>query len=104
MPNLIVDDLARDDVVRIAATIAEENLAAALRFYDTASKAFAFLSENPGAGPKFDPPIKSLPNLRFWPITRNRNYLVFYRELPDGAQIVRVIHGARNLPKAIIHP
>ena len=49
MPTLIVDDLARDDVVRIAATIAEDNLAAALRFYDTCSKAFEFLSENPVA-------------------------------------------------------
>ncbi len=26
------------------------------------------------------------------------NYLVLYREAPDGVEIVRVVHGARHLP------
>jgi plasmid stabilization system protein ParE len=28
-----------------------------------------------------------------------RNYLILYRALPDGAQIVRVVHGSRDLTK-----
>jgi toxin ParE1/3/4 len=104
MPELTVDDLAREDVDNIAAIIAEDNLSAALQFFDTAASAFQFLSENPGAGPRFEPPIASLPGLRSWPITRGRNYLVFYLPLTDGARIVRVIHGARKLPSAIIRP
>jgi hypothetical protein len=27
-----------------------------------------------------------------------RNYLVLYRPLPDGVEILRVIHGARDIP------
>jgi plasmid stabilization system protein ParE len=26
-------------------------------------------------------------------------YLIFYRPLPDGVEIVRIIHGARNLSR-----
>jgi toxin ParE1/3/4 len=26
------------------------------------------------------------------------NYLIFYRQAQDGAEIVRVVHGARDLP------
>jgi plasmid stabilization system protein ParE len=27
-----------------------------------------------------------------------RKYLMFYREIPDGVQIWRVLHGAQDLP------
>ena len=26
------------------------------------------------------------------------NYILFYREVPDGIDLVRVIHGARDIP------
>jgi toxin ParE1/3/4 len=34
------------------------------------------------------------PNLRFVPVG---SYLIFYRPLGDGAEIVRLLHGARDV-------
>lgn len=31
------------------------------------------------------------------PISRFRMYIVFYRPAPDGIEILRVIHGARDI-------
>jgi toxin ParE1/3/4 len=40
------------------------------------------------------------PNLRSIPFGR---YVIFYLALPDGIEIVRVLHGARDLD-TIFHP
>lgn len=100
-PHPLVHDKARDDVEAIAAYIARDSLAAALRFVDAAEVAFDFLATTPAAGPRFDPPIEGFPDLRFWPITRFRNYLVIYRPTPSGVEIFRVLHGQRDLLQAI---
>jgi toxin ParE1/3/4 len=98
MPRLIVHDIVMDDVDAIARHIARDNLPAALGFYDAAQAAFDLLSSMPGAGPRVEPPLAAVPGLRFWPVRRYRNYLVLYRPLPDGAEIIRVIHGAQEIP------
>src|SRR4051812_29205837 len=96
--RLLVRDIARDDVDEIARYIAQDKLDAALRFYDAAEAAFDLLASVAGAGPRVEPSIDLVPDLRFWPIKRYRNYLVLYRPLPDGVEILRVVHGARDLP------
>jgi toxin ParE1/3/4 len=35
------------------------------------------------------------PRLRSFPV---KNYVIFYRPLEDGIEIVRVLHGAQDLP------
>jgi toxin ParE1/3/4 len=104
MPKIFVEDSANADVARIFARIADDNLPAALRFYDASEKAYVLLSEHPRAGPRYEPQIAERPELRFWPITGFENYLVFYEPLPYGVRIVRVMHGARELPRALLRP
>jgi toxin ParE1/3/4 len=36
------------------------------------------------------------PNLRMFPVF---DYLIFYRPMDDGVEIVRVLHGRRNITK-----
>lgn len=103
MARLIVRQRARDDVLDPAARIAVDKLEPALRFVGAAEREFVFLSEHSGVGPKVDPPVPSAPELRFWPIKHFRKYLIIYKPLGDGAEIVRVMHGARDLPTAIVH-
>ena len=43
-----------------------------------------------GAGPRSD----IVPGVRSFPVG---NYLIFYRETGQGIEIIRVLHGARNL-------
>ena len=97
MSRLIVRNGAWSDVDDLAAYIAPTNLPAALRFYDAAQAAFDLFARMPRAGPRFEPQIASFPELRFWPITGFRNYLVLYQPVEDGTEIIRVIHGARDI-------
>jgi toxin ParE1/3/4 len=101
MARPLVHDKAREDVEAIAAHIAQDNLAAALRFVDAAEMAFDFLAATPGAGPRIEPPIEDLGDVRFWPITPFRNYLVIYRPAGDGVEVFRVLHGHRDVLHAI---
>jgi toxin ParE1/3/4 len=101
MARPVVQKRAREDVDAIADHIARDNLSAALRFLTASEAAFTFLASNPGAGPRVEPPLPSVPDLRFWPISRFRAYLVLYRVLPDGVEVLRVIHGARDLARAM---
>ncbi len=50
-----------------------------------------FLSDNPGAGPA-RPELR--PRLHSFPVG---DYLLFYRRARGGIELVRVIHGARDL-------
>ncbi len=74
--------------------IARDDVAAArrvrLEFYD----AFQKLAEQPGIGHTRDD-ITSRP-VRFWPV---RSYLVVYKPGSRPLEIVRVVHGARDLPQ-----
>ena len=50
------------------------------------------LSENPRLGPA-RPDLAA--DLRYFPVGR---YVLLYREIPGGVEIVRCVHGARDLP------
>jgi toxin ParE1/3/4 len=97
MPRLIVHDRAKADVDDIADYIATDSIDAALRFYQAAQDAFNLLADFPGAGARQSVPDPAFAQLRSWPITGFRKYLICYLPLSDGVEIVRVIHGAQDV-------
>jgi toxin ParE1/3/4 len=101
MPSLLVHQRAQADVEDHAVLIARDNMQAAIRYMDAAERAFLKLSENPGMGPEWEPRLRDYPGLRFWPITGYRNYLVLYFPREQGVEIVRVIHGARDVTRVM---
>ncbi|WP_157017666.1 type II toxin-antitoxin system RelE/ParE family toxin [Mesorhizobium xinjiangense] len=81
---------AEADIETIARHIAADSPPATLRRYDKILSACRQLGDMPGTGvARFD--IR--PQLRMLPVG---NYLLLYRETEEGAEIVRVIHGARE--------
>jgi toxin ParE1/3/4 len=101
MARLLVNSRARADVERIASHIAKDHVRAAIGFILAAKAAFERLAEIPGLGPEWEPRIAKYPDLRFWPITRYRNYLVLYRPIAGGVRILRVMHGARDVNRVL---
>jgi len=97
MPALIVRDAARQDVDEIFWRISADDFAAALRVFDAIEAAFKLLSETPGAGPTCEFSEPDLSDIRFWPVKRYRNYIVIYRPITDGVEVIRVIHAATDL-------
>ena len=71
--------------------IARENPAAADRLLDRIDAKCRLLAENPRLGPDRS---DIRPGLRYFIVGR---YVILYRAVEDGVEIVRVVHGARDL-------
>lgn len=83
---------AEEDLIGIWLYIARENPAAADRVLDDIEQRIHLLVDNPQMG-RFRPDIA--PQLRYFVADK---YLLLYRAISNGIEIVRVIHGARDLP------
>lgn len=88
---------AKQDLIDLAEYIARDNVDAAERFVDAAEAAFLLLSKTPGAGATSEFFTSELAGVRVWPIRGFEKHLIFYRQLADGLEIVRVIHSARDI-------
>ena len=84
-----------DDQAAYLAT--EANLDTALRFYDAASVTFGKIASMPGIGEQWPSAHPRLAGLRIWRIEGFERHLIVYRARDDGIEIVRVVHGARDI-------
>ena len=89
---------ARQDLVDVFRHYAREaGMRVADKFLDEAEAAFARLAAMPGIGTPYEHENPALSGLRFLPLSRFRKYIVFYRPVDEGVEIVRVLHGARDV-------
>lgn len=93
--------VAERDVAELASYLGEQDPAVAIRFLDAVEATVALLAEVPDMGLlcQFDSPKAE--GLRVWPVRGFKNHLVFYREIPGGISIIRVLHGARNIERLV---
>jgi toxin ParE1/3/4 len=93
---------ARLDLVDIFRHLVRDaGLGVARRFSAEAEATFTRLAGMPGMGTRTRYEHPALTDLRFFPISRYRKFLVFYRPVPDGIEIVRVLHGARDIDRIL---
>jgi toxin ParE1/3/4 len=98
MKTVVFNPVAVADLEELTCHIAQDNpvTAEAVRenILDTAER----LALHPGLGirPRFSAP--RFASIRFFPADQYPTYLLFYRELEDKIEVLRVLHGARNLP------
>ena len=90
------------DIDEAARFIAQDNLDHALRLYDAVEVTFRMLSEQPQQWPLFGLDHPRLRDIRRCWVSGFRNPLVFYRVQQNVVEVVRVLHGARDIP-AILH-
>jgi len=89
---------ARQELVEIFRHHAREaGFRVARRFFAQAEATITRLAGMPGIGTRYEHEHPALAGLRFIPISRFRKYLVFYRSVADGIEVVRVLHGARDI-------
>lgn len=91
MNQLIFAPAAIADLQEIHAYIANDNLPAAEKFINRLQKRCLDLSFHPGAGTKR---VGLLHGMRS---ATEGDYVIFYLELPDGVEVVRIVHGKRDL-------
>lgn len=92
MPRIQRTAQAEEDLIEIWTYISQDNPDAADRVLDAIEERFYTLVDNSLMG-RLRPDIA--PELRYFLVGK---YLILYRTISDGIQIVRVIHGARDLP------
>jgi toxin ParE1/3/4 len=93
---------ARRDLIDIVRYLGREaGPGTARRFLAQAENAFGQLAEMPGQGARFAPEIPAMADLRFFPVPRFKKYLVFYRSVEGGIEVLRVLHGARDIPSLL---
>lgn len=83
---------SRLDLDDIWLFIASDNLAAADRTIDELVGKFRTLAGEPGIGPTRDELAESL---RSFPVG---SHVIFYRAIPNGIEVVRVLSGFRDIP------
>ncbi len=93
MSLLKFTQLARADFLDIGDYIAKDNPIAAFDFVSRLQERCILLADHPGTGRKrgeIAPTIRS---------ATEGEYVIFYRELTDGIEVMRVIHSKRDLGK-----
>jgi toxin ParE1/3/4 len=93
MKRLVFTPAAREDLMTIGLFIAEDNPERAESFVAELETKARHLAEWPGSHPARD---DISPGLR---VAVHGRYLLLYRHLQDEVRIVRVVHGARDLPR-----
>lgn len=93
--------LAAKDAEEIAAFIAKNSLQAAIRFLENAKQTLELLAESPGIGSQFESDHSELANLRFRRVRGFPNHVIFSFERTDAIEVVRILHGARDLESAL---
>ena len=91
MPVIIKLPRAKNDLVEIWDYIADDSEARADAFVDTIDQKPPALASSPGMGRARD---EIAEGHRSFPVGR---YIVFYRPIPEGVEIVRVLHGSRDV-------
>jgi toxin ParE1/3/4 len=91
MAVVVIRPLALGDLAEIWAYIADDRVASADAFAASIDKKFHGLARHPGMG-RARPELSK--GLRSFVVGR---YVIFYLSLPNGIDVVRVLHGARDI-------
>ena len=98
MKTVVFNPLAIDDLDNLTDYIARDYPKAAEELRDDILDTADSLGLHPSLGirPRFSAP--RFAGIRFLPSHHYPSYLLFYRELTEEIEVLRVLHGSRNLP------
>ncbi len=91
MSQLRISPRASSDLIEIWGYIADDSVANADAFIDKLYQAIQVLARQPGSGRHRE---ELAPGIQSFPFGR---YIIFYRVVAGAVEIVRVLHGARDI-------
>lgn len=96
LTTFVISRPAVKDLLAIHDYLVNERLSAADEYDRKFEDAFRLLVRMPNAG--HQSPFLERRNLRVWTV---RPYVVLYRVVADKLVVMRVVHGARDIPAAL---
>ena len=91
MSRIVITAPAKQDLLDISSFIARKNQDAARRIKQRIKQVCLTLADFPNMGRKWD---NLVPPLRSFPV---ESYLIFYRPIAEGIEVVRVVSGYRDI-------
>src|SRR6266446_648948 len=88
---------AEQDLEDLALYLGQNSPAAATRFLDAAERTFGLLAVMSGLGAPYPLTNPNLQGLRHHSVQGFRNHLIFYLPISDGIEVIRVLHGTRDI-------
>ena len=85
------------DLIELATYMAEDNMDASDRFLVATEETSKQLAQTPNMGKRCQFSHPNLIDVRQQAIKGFRRYLIFYRLIDSEVEILRVIHGARDI-------
>lgn len=95
-PFVLTQSAARDVDEILEYVLEQSGIGAALQVHDRLQEGFSKIGTQPGIGHVRNDLADE--SLRVWAVF---SYLIIYRPDTKPVQIIRVIHGARDMPKAL---
>ena len=97
MGDYWLDPCVEDELWGVWKYIAKHNPEAATRVVEAAYETFESLATTPGLGTLRRFRNSRIQGVRYWRVSGFDNYLIFYRCITGGVQILHVYHGARDI-------
>jgi len=96
--KIVIQPAADRDLDRAADYIAQhQDLDTARRFFQAAEETFRLIATQPEMGRRKDFGNPQLKGVRMCLMKEFDRHLVFYRPLKGGIEVLRIIHGARDI-------
>ncbi len=102
MKPIRIRPCANAEIDALADYIACDSPDAAMRFLDAVQKSFNLISAQPGIGAQRYAHLPKLEGLRMLPVSDFEKHWVFYIERPGYIDVLRVLHGSRDIPVALV--
>jgi toxin ParE1/3/4 len=102
MPHIYYRPQVSDDIVSITLRIRVDSPDSADRFLDRLHPTLMELAKMPGKGSTKRFRAAALSDVRTWRVQGFPNYLICYRPLSDGIEVLAILHGARDLRRLLI--
>lgn len=97
MSKVLKTPQAEEDLVEVWLYIVQDNPRAADRFLTLVDKKCRTLARSPKMGRHRD---ELAPDLRSFPLG---DYVIFYRPIESGIEVIRVLSGYRDVPELFSH-
>lgn len=96
--RVVLKNQAERDLRQIATDLLEyRGQDRAIQFLEAAEKSFDRLAQMPAIGKQCQLKHRRLADLRQWRVKEFEDYLIFYRITAMRVEVLRVVHGARDL-------
>ncbi len=102
MSTILITPAAENDLIDIWIYIARDSYAAADKVHQSAHQTFNTLAAMPEMGTRYRSKRKQLNCLRFFPINKYPSFVVYYRQIEGGIEIVRVLHAHMKKDRRLI--